>query len=60
MKHRYLEQPSLHGRPAEFAMIIEDGVRIAESEWFRQRKPAAKDMVEFLEAALVIAKKEMR
>jgi len=53
---RFLEQPAMNGRPAEWAMIIESGDRIAEGEWYTEKSCAVQDMVEFLEAALVIAR----
>ena len=48
---RYLEQPSMNGRPAEYAMIVEGDGQIAESEWFGKKEDAKADMVKFLKAA---------
>jgi hypothetical protein len=56
---RFIEQPAYNGRPAEFALLVEGGNRLAEGEWFRDKSLAAQDMVEFLEAALVVAKAEV-
>ena len=52
---RFIKQPAYNGRRAEFAMIIENGDRYAESEWYKKKEDARKDMVVFLKEALVVA-----